>query len=764
MNVKHILENTIWYDKSAESWIEALPVGNGRLGAMVYGRANFEKLALNEETLWAGKEIDRHNPDALSALPKVRSLLFEGKNAEAAVLAEKTMVSTPPELFAYQPLGNLMIQNMRSRRYDGYRRGLDLSVAEASSSWRCNGANHIRRCFVSAPGDVLVYHLETDAPEGIQAMVFLERERGAVVELRDNSTLILRGSCAEGGVRFCAMARAVDGEGQPVYGFSLNDWHMLALVGQKSVNVFFAAYSNYNTEDPEAACEKTLGRAIQDGYEQVRETHRQDYCALYDRFSLTLNPDNDFEPSLSELDTAGRIERTGSGAEDLSFFTLYLNYNRYLLLSASRPGGLPANLQGIWNESYTPPWQSDFHSNVNLQINYWCAEAFGLPECHEPLFDWLSRVVAKTGAETARRQYGASGWVLHHCTDLWGSASPIYSLLGIWPMGGAWLCRHLYEHYLYTLDEAFLREQALPLMTAASQFFLDYLVEAPGNTACPGKLVTNPSHSPENRFVAPDGSESWFSYGCTMDIHIIRELFANTAAALKLFGKDEANDSLREALSAAIEKLPRTKVSPRSGGIQEWIEDYEEVEPGHRHISHLYANYPGSAINKEETPELCGAVLKTLDNRLAAGYDGQGWSIGWLACQFARLGLGERAYEQLTNILRQHLHYNLFINSHGLPQVADAQAFPAAMLEMLAQSHNGVIRLLPALPREWPNGEIRGMRLRGGCLLDMQWRGGLLQKACVTMAAAAALPTMEALDENVFSVTESGNQIVVVRK
>ena len=729
------LQEKIWYSTPAEAWIEALPVGNGSLGAMVFGGVNKERLALNEETIWGGYPLDRHNPRAPEALSEVRRLLFLGENDKAQQLARETMVSNPKDPFSYQPLCDMTVECMTSHPYKDYIRSLDLTQAETMTKYRRRGYEWRKICFSSYPHQVLVYRIITEDPEGLQLYISLTREQYFTAAYEGDNTLAVRGYGDKNGIQFCAklLAVAEGDEISPCVNYTSKGKTRLSVVGARVLTLYIAAATTYRFEDPASICQERLNTAVKLGFDALREAHRHDYMSLYGRFMIDLSSSADNIETIAGLDTAERLERIRSGKRDILFSALYMNYHRYLLIGASRAGTLPSTLQGIWNDRLEAPWESDFHSNVNLQINYWAAEAWGLSECHLPLLEWLRDVISKTGAETAKKQYGCDGWVLHHCTDIWGGASPIFDILGIWPMGGAWLCRHLYEHYLYTMDDEFLLKTAFPLVKGAVRFILDFLVEAPPNTACPGKMVTCPSHSPENQFMASDGKYSWFTYACTMDNQIIADLFSITRFMIGELRKTypDYEHDLDIELIKASSRIPETTINPGTGRIREWIEDYEEYEPGHRHVSHLYACYPGEAIYPQFAPELSRAAEKTLETRLNSNYDGQGWSLGWIACLFARLGKGNRALEILEDIARNHVLYNLMINAHGNPQVGDAQAYPAAMLEMLAQSHGGVIRLLPSLPSAWPTGKISGMHLRGRFILNMEWEDGKLKTALI---------------------------------
>ncbi len=421
------------------------------------------------------------------------------------------------------------------------------------------------------------------------------------------------------------------------------------------------------------------------------------------------------------------------GGQDENFYVLLAHYHRYLLLSASRPGCLPSNLQGLWNHRIFAPWESDYHANINLQINYWPSEAYQLSECHTALFDWLESV-SQSGAETARDYYGAGGWTLHHASNVFGHTAPCAVPAGLWPMGAAWIVRHLYEHSLYTGEVEFMEKRAYPLMKGAAQFILDFLVEAPEGVDGAGYLVTNPSHSPENRFYTRDGHVTTFTYGAAMDFQIIRDLFGNCLDMAKRIGKKRGevfDEAFAKKLRDTLTRIPDTVISKRTGGIQEWIGDYEEFDPGHRHISHLYGVYPARQITKEKTPELYAAAKRTLQRKLDHNYDGQGWSYGWMSCLWARLHEPEKAYDALEQIVKKLVLHNLFLEAHGNPQVGDAQAIPAAILEMLVQFDGTCIHLLPALPKRWENGWVKGLKTPGGYVLDMRWEKGKITELTV---------------------------------
>ncbi|MBR2955478.1 MAG: glycoside hydrolase family 95 protein [Ruminococcus sp.] len=721
-------ETILRYKTPARDFSEALPIGNGRMGGMVFGKAAEELIRLNEDSVWSGGLRHRINPNAKEGLAEIRELLKEGDIPAAERVAFTKMQGVPENMRHYMPLGDLTISMEFGGKARDYSRILDLSTAVTGVSFTANGVLYTRNVFCSAPDQVMVVDIHSDTPNSVSLTCGLGGREDYYDENRpcgDNMIIFTGGTGSADGIFFaaCLGAKAEGGTVETI-------GNKISIKNANSVMLILSARTSFYTENYIESAEVDVEMALDCSYDELYYRHVSDYKELFDRVELSLN-DNSGE-NLSGFAVDERLSRLQGDImdsrdcerliHDNKLIELYFNYGRYLMISASRAGTQPMNMQGIWNEDMLPKLGSRYSVNINTEMNYWCAESCNLPECHLPLFDLLERV-CENGSVTAKEMYGIEkGFVCHHNTDIWGDTAPqdLWMPSTLWVTGGAWLALHIFEHYEYTLDVDFLNEK-YHILKAAAEFFAEFLIED-----SEGRLVTCPSVSPENTYITKKGITGCLCMGPSMDSQIITVLFNDVIKAAEILGKDS---KFADKLKKLLERIPAPETG-KYGQIKEWAADYEEVEAGHRHVSQLFALHPADIITPAKTPRLADAARATLVRRLVHGGGHTGWSCAWITNMWARLGDGHMVYENLKKLITHSTNPNL-INKEPSFRVDGNFGGTAAITEALLQSTAGTITLLPALPDEWSEGSIRGLRAKGGFEVEMSWRGGRLEKAAI---------------------------------
>lgn len=699
------------FDSPAKTWEEGIPIGNGKQGAMIYGSPEKTILQCNEDTLWNGGPRNRNNTSAKEALPTIQQLIFDGKIQEAERLMQETMTAIPEHQRHFEPAGDIFLLNQQINEITeitDYSRELNLNQSLIHENYKLGNNAYDIEAFASYPKNIIAYAIRCSDSSDSRYRIHINRSRGLYsTNIITQDYIGIEGTSSDHGVSYCQLL-SIKTDGNKI-----QRGQFLIVENFTYLEIYTTIATDFREKDPVQYCVNQLKDSMKQDWNTLKKQHEKDYQKLYNQMEFQLK-------GAQEEKVADLLADLNDESINPYLFELMFQYGRYLLISSSRPGSLPANLQGVWNNKLMPPWDSKYTININTEMNYWIAEKAGLSECHLPLFDHLERMYPN-GQRTAKEMYGIDGFVAHHNTDLWGDTAPqdIYMPASYWPMGGAWLCLHIWEHYKFTKNQEFL-DHYFYLLEDALRFLLNYMVELPN-----GEFVTNPSVSPENKYYTANGQVGYMSFGCTMDNQIIWELIEDYLEGIKHTKHDV---KLVQLAQEVLQNLPPHKIG-KHGQLMEWYEDYEEVAPGHRHVSHLFGLFPGHRL-KTEKDEIFSAARNSLERRLANGGGYTGWSVAWLLNLWANFHNGEECYQMMYKQLKNSTLPNL-LDNHPPFQIDGNFGFTSGVIEMFVQYYQGKLDILPALCKEWPKGMVKGIRLPNNSKVDIEWQEGKLKKLVI---------------------------------